>query len=328
MRQIMVTTTLLIAVTQLFAETFYEREFTWDIDGYRYTWEYQFSPHDYVYYHNLPKHLPYAAYAEEHSAYPYLAEFSYDLKELAHKYGFEGYDLVRFVTAFVQHIKYEYDPNVWGDYPRFPIETLVEQKGDCEDSGALLAAILMTMGYDMIMVNPPGHMAVAIACRGCDGSYFRFNGEKYYYIETTQPGWGIGVLPNIYSKDANLIELERTAWIADGHPSNRKDKTIDEPIAMNDYEGQGFDHEKESIGHHWEDELSVDETDLLAIFKEIDAEYGGYFKDLYEQLLKLDLDWIYDDHTIGEVKIEISDVGWVQLVVDENKQLEVSMHSY
>jgi len=71
---------------------------------------------------------------------------------------------VNLLISFVQSLPYTFD-NVstpFDEYPRFPIETLVFGGGDCEDTSILTSALLYEMGYDVILINPPGHMAVGI----------------------------------------------------------------------------------------------------------------------------------------------------------------------
>ncbi|PSQ30775.1 hypothetical protein BRD20_06090 [Halobacteriales archaeon SW_8_65_20] len=96
------------------------------------------------------------------------------------------------------------------DYTKFIIETLPELSGDCEDTAILLAAVLSadTFGYDMILIQPPGHMAVGIYETDPQGYYWELDGRKYSYIETTGAGWGIGDLPDEYvDTDAYLYQV-------------------------------------------------------------------------------------------------------------------------
>lgn len=59
-----------------------------------------------------------------------------------------------------------------GEYPKYPVETLVEG-GDCEDKSILLAAILRAMGYRtalLVFSGNPGHIAVGVECPDCWGA--------------------------------------------------------------------------------------------------------------------------------------------------------------
>jgi len=106
-------------------------------------------------------------------------------------------DKVNLVISFVQSLPYTYD-NVskgFDEYPRYPVETLVDMEGDCEDTSILAAALLDAMNYDVILINPPGHMAVGVNIPGTYGTYWSYNDEEYFYLETTEEGWEIGELP-------------------------------------------------------------------------------------------------------------------------------------
>ncbi|MFC4358217.1 hypothetical protein ACFO0N_09685 [Halobium salinum] len=113
---------------------------------------------------------------------------------------------VEFVIDFVQGLPYVPDEVSKGydDYTKFLSETLVEAGGDCEDSAILLTSVLQSepFGYDMVLFELPGHMAAGIY--GSDdmtGTYVESDGRRYYYIETTGTGWGVGDIPETYQDE-------------------------------------------------------------------------------------------------------------------------------
>jgi hypothetical protein len=84
------------------------------------------------------------------------------------------------------------------EYPRYPLETLWDGVGDCEDSSILAAAILDATGYDTVLLQFGNHMAVGVAETKSDefsGDGYIYNEKKYYYLETTGAGYEVGVLP-------------------------------------------------------------------------------------------------------------------------------------
>jgi hypothetical protein len=90
------------------------------------------------------------------------------------------------------------------------------------------------MNYDIILISPPDHMAVGVNVNA-DGSYWEYNGNRYYYLETTGEGWGIGEYPDDFGESANLYELLPVPmcihnWTASWRDSNKLDVTI---TAMN-----------------------------------------------------------------------------------------------
>lgn len=115
------------------------------------------------------------------------------------------------VISFVQSLRYVSDLESTGEqeYARFPLETLVDGVGDCEDMAILAATILHEMGYDVMLVILPDHMALAVACdEGCEGTYYDYGGRHYFYLEVTDAGWSIGQIPETFrSSKAQLKPL-------------------------------------------------------------------------------------------------------------------------
>lgn len=109
--------------------------------------------------------------------------------------------LVRELANFVQEVvTYQYDVDTTGEeeYPRYPIETLYERQGDCEDTSILMAALLKAYGYEVGFIYLPGHLAVALRSSDdySDGPYVQMDGHRYLYIESTSAGWNIGDIPD------------------------------------------------------------------------------------------------------------------------------------
>lgn len=105
---------------------------------------------------------------------------------------------IELALSFVQSLPYAYDSTTKGvdEYLRYPIETLVDGCGDCEDKVALLSALLYEMDVDFILLVMPEHMAIGVCCDGVDASRgMLFRGKRYYYLETTMPNWQIGEIP-------------------------------------------------------------------------------------------------------------------------------------
>lgn len=108
--------------------------------------------------------------------------------------------VAREIAAFVQDvIEYEYDDVSTGmeEYPRYPVETVYEKIGDCEDTSFLMASLLYEWGYEVGLLHLPGHLAVAIRTSDTysGGSYYEYNGHRYLYIESTGSGFKIGEIP-------------------------------------------------------------------------------------------------------------------------------------
>ena len=111
--------------------------------------------------------------------------------------GMSNIDKIGMVLAFTQYVEYCYDEVSMGvdEYWKYPVETLVDKNGDCEDTSILFCAIAKQMGFDTCMIIYPGHMAAGVNLSGLSGYYYTFNAKHYYYCETTSTGWDIGDNP-------------------------------------------------------------------------------------------------------------------------------------
>jgi len=108
-------------------------------------------------------------------------------------------DRVEAALTYVQSLPYSYDSTSKGkdEYVRYPVETLVDGCGDCEDKSVLLMAILHEMNIGFVLLMAPDHMAVGVNCEPHNGATgFMFNGKKFYYAETTETDFKIGQVPD------------------------------------------------------------------------------------------------------------------------------------
>jgi hypothetical protein len=130
----------------------------------------------------------------------YMRAISEDVASMAKTEGYSEQDVVNLVIAFVQSLEYVPDVTTgYDEYPKFPYETLYDHGGDCEDMSILLASLLRELNYDVVLIGLPSHMAVGLrSSLPLPGRYYDFNGGRYYYIETTAEGFGIGEMPEKY----------------------------------------------------------------------------------------------------------------------------------
>ena len=98
-------------------------------------------------------------------------------------------DPCRFCIAidFVESMVYQYDIDYikQPDYPKYPIETIRDERGDCEDTSFLMASILQSLGVDTILLVYSDHIAVGFASSTCPGDSYNFKGTRYCFLETT-----------------------------------------------------------------------------------------------------------------------------------------------
>ncbi len=115
----------------------------------------------------------------------YIDSIANSLMELTS--GMSDIGSVNCVLKFVQSIEYQYDIDGKGvrEYYKYPGETIWEQNGDCEDHSIMFTSLMRAMGYDVVMVNCVGHMTAAVNVAGGSGNYITYDGENYYYCEST-----------------------------------------------------------------------------------------------------------------------------------------------
>ena len=93
------------------------------------------------------------------------------------------------MAAYTQSLTYETTP----DNPtKYPVETVVEGAGDCDDKSVLLAGLLSREGYKVALLafTPESHMALGV---GSTDSLYKDTG--YAYLETTNLSY-VGVPPD------------------------------------------------------------------------------------------------------------------------------------
>lgn len=191
---------------------YYDRKYEWNYKGT--TWQYSLSvPKSmYNYYKNLDHTSKnYPKYISDEWSRKYLSGLATKFREGGSKKGYSDSENVMNVIAFVQSLPYTSDSVTTGydEYPRYPIETLVDNGGDCEDTALLTAGLLREMGYGVVLLALPGHMAVGVkGGQGISGTYYMNNDVKYYYLETTGSGWKIGMIPDAHKNSkARIIPL-------------------------------------------------------------------------------------------------------------------------
>lgn len=175
-----------------------ELRFSWTFESVPYQTTLPIRLAEYEAARNRPRVLDHTVWAREYVAEGILPEIRHLAATLARLGpGFGSYAEVCFVLAFVQQIiTYEKDE---GEYPKYPLETLTEAAGDCEDFAILAAALLHAMDYQTALLFVPGHCALGIAgATGVPGIHATHDGLDYYYCEMTGTHWLIGELPPEY----------------------------------------------------------------------------------------------------------------------------------
>jgi hypothetical protein len=113
----------------------------------------------------------------------------------------QAFDILMFVQSSILYSN-DLDTTGYQDWARYPIETLMEGTGDCEDVAILCASIIARLGFQTVLLVYPSHVALGVA--GADrlkGDYIKdsHTGKRYFYGEATSNGWHLGEIPKSYN---------------------------------------------------------------------------------------------------------------------------------
>jgi hypothetical protein len=183
------------------------------IDSWIYQWRYLGSQTlkipevdwFYDYYKNMKRlnTIDYSAYVFDRyddSYIEFLADQLLSLKNLK-----TNVEKINFIASFVQGIEYKKDDleNDTYEYPRYPLETLKEKRGDCEDKAILTAALLQSLGYNVSLIRLPQHMAVGVNLNETITEYSYYI-DQYYFLESTTLFMPLGKIPPEYQALSNI----------------------------------------------------------------------------------------------------------------------------
>jgi hypothetical protein len=137
-------------------------------------------------------------------------------------------DFANGVLMIVHQIPYlESDPQ------KYPIETIVEDEGDCDIFSIVAASIMKAGGLDVVLLllEYHDHMLVGVHLQDSPKDsrsqlyFYRHEGRKYYVAETTggnwKSGWRVGECPEILQKaTAKVIPINNYEQEAPGQVSS------------------------------------------------------------------------------------------------------------
>ena len=137
--------------------------------------------------------------ATESESDPCIEFLVNEFREIADTKRYTDRQLANFVASFVQSLPYtvDYDTKSRDEYPRYPVETLFDRGGDCEDTSILVATLLDSLGINVILLHleEDQHIAVGVDVSNTYGTYWEYLGDKYWFLETTAEGFSIGDYP-------------------------------------------------------------------------------------------------------------------------------------
>jgi len=156
---------------------------------------------------------------------PYVVELANMITDKTD--GMSEYDRINVLLAFTQYIEYQYDADSMGqdEYWKYPVETLYDGNGDCEDTSILFAAIGKAMGYDTAVMIFSGHATGAIN--------YKEMGLGDGECEITYKQYGTFSKKNVYS----ITYLGKTQYL---YVNNKERYLYCETTAYEDSTGMAF----------------------------------------------------------------------------------------
>lgn len=242
----------------------YEKSYTWEYNNVNYTMDIAIPVPLYEYY-STKERLSTQDY-RGYIVHPYdddyvkvlLSEFDkiIALSDLTED------DKVGLISSFVQSRDYEQD-TVSLEYPKYPVETLMDNGGDCEDTSILMSHLLEEMGVNTTLIFMPNHMAIAIEGNST-GQTWTLDNTTYSYLESTATGWEMGEVPFSYKyTDYDLYPVVNEPFLAHTWTAtNRNEKLTAKVTYTNEtpYNATGY---KSWIGIEMEDGQTFGKTGTL-----------------------------------------------------------------
>lgn len=85
------------------------------------------------------------------------------LRELVTQFGFDALTEIHLAMAFTLCIAYAYDSEYYGgEYPKYPVETLADKMGDCEDHAILCGVLLYRLGHYVALALTNDHAFLGV----------------------------------------------------------------------------------------------------------------------------------------------------------------------
>lgn len=135
------------------------------------------------------------------------------LRAIARSDGLDRDQYLELIAKYVQSLTY--DKKEWASgkaVVRFPVQTVVEGKGLCEDKSLLLVALLAHEGYATALLSFAAENHMAVGVKGPGATY---GGTGYLFVETTQPCY-IGEPPGVYDGGIRLTSEPQVVPIGNG----------------------------------------------------------------------------------------------------------------
>lgn len=211
-----------LVTTDKLNDNYIDRDFLFALDYENYeTVRFSFSNKNYTYYKELPHPTFYISTPEmdaeimtDYVDYKSVSVYSNYIKNRVTHYNNSDELIINGLLKFAQakdsnSFSPQYIDDINGeDYAKYPIETLSEGNGDCEDLSILLASLVRSLNYKCRLFltwnETNAHVLPIIHIDNSptydsEGlySYVDIGGDKYYFAETTNFSFKLGQFPSI-----------------------------------------------------------------------------------------------------------------------------------
>ena len=203
-------------------------------DSTRYRLTVSVTPFLYEYYlsknHNLPPY-EFAKFVTPNALEP-VAENLWNIYD-------NGEDFANGVLVILHQIPYEESDR------KYPVETIVENQGDCDTFSYLAASIIKAGGLEVVLLyyEAENHMNVGVHLSQSPQDarssvhYYSYQGKKYYVAECTggnwQKGWRVGECPEEFEgASAGIIPLEDCEQQSPGQVSSSYSSPASSSISL------------------------------------------------------------------------------------------------
>lgn len=192
-------------------------QFAWNFKDREWTWNIAIPKEDHDHFAALSRPtgiLGLAGMANASRDDAIIADLAGTIRDAAQAAGYSEYDTVSFALSFVQSMRYTPDTVGQGtdNYAQYPLETLVRQGGDCEDTSLLGAAILDALGHRTALLifrqvtgYSGGHAALGVSGADLVGTFYGRGATPYYYAEMTSTGYPLGTIPDMVRGHEPLV---------------------------------------------------------------------------------------------------------------------------
>jgi hypothetical protein len=153
-------------------------------------------------------------------------------------------EYLELIAVYVQSLQYETREQ---NPAKFPVETVVDRAGDCDDKSLLLAGLLSREGYTvaLFLFGPESHMALGV---GSDD--YRYKNTGYAFVETTNYSF-IGVPTDKLGGDLTLYSDPVIIPISNGtkvYTSGRETRYIQDMYMLSDLKVKELEPQVKSMG--------------------------------------------------------------------------------